>query len=526
MVGSRFEKESRMNFSTIKLYWTNILLRWSEFKPIQKIALATVILLVPISILLALMTTSSTNYVVLFSAEQMRSTDIAKVKSYLDSSKIPYKINENNLLLVPKTDEQQTRLDLALYGLPKITTDKGYELFDSTTWIKGEKELQILELRALKGQLEQDISHFENVRQANIIIDIPTSRTFGGGAYKTKASVILDLVPGARLSQQELRAITYHVSGAVRGLTPNMIAISDTTGRLYQGLDYDGTEDSIRSAEISAEDYLKAKIDGMLSIVLGFDNFYTTVQVSMSRDRITEERLVYSGTVDGIPLGQPVINSISKTNEQQAKLQNPLNSNLLQKQAVAEQSGLQQNEQLAVPMDHVKITSTPGKIRSVSIGVLIDDRILNPEVFSYHGQFITYGRPKEELKRDIENQLNTILKGYKVDLNQAVDFISFERMPKPAVSVEPTVSIPESTTNTMLIVIITITVVGILIMLFRLQRPRYIPSLSERESYVKKAEKKSLANLEEMLDAIRGRFQSNPNSIIGTLRGWMREDKT
>src|ERR1700722_4001480 len=41
---------------------------------------------------------------------------------------------------------------------------KGFELFDSGTWIKGEKELQMLEMRALKGQLEIEIEKFENIK--------------------------------------------------------------------------------------------------------------------------------------------------------------------------------------------------------------------------------------------------------------------------------------------------------------------------------------------------------------------------
>lgn len=519
-----------MNFSSIKSFFINIANRWVALKPIIKIAIASIALLIPITFFLILFETSAPNYVVLYSPEQMRGNDLSKITSYLDSMQIPYTVNADNLLLVPRGQVQEIRMELAQYGLPKASGDKGYDLFDSTTWIKGEKELQILELRAIKGQLEQDISHFDNVRKANIIIDIPPARSFGGVNYKTKASVILDLVPGARLSQQELRAITYHISGAVRGLAPNMVAISDTSGRLYQGLDYDGAQDSIRSAEIAAEDYIKAKIDGMLSTVLGFDNFYTTVQVSMNRDRVTEERQVYSGSADGAPLGHPVLSSITKSNEQQAKMQdtslNP--SNLLKPQNAAEQSGMHQMEQFSVPMDHIKISSSPGQIRSISIGVLVDDRVLNPEVYNYHGQFITSGRHKEELKRDIESQLSTILKGYKVDFHQAVDFISFERIAKPTVSVE-TVSaaspISQNNPSNLIAIIIAIIVFGILIMLFRLQRPRNIPSLSERESYIRKAEKKSLVHLEEMLDAIRARYQNNPNSVIGTLQGWMKEDK-
>jgi flagellar M-ring protein FliF len=517
-----------MNFWNIKWYFNQAVQHWNQLKPLQKIILGSLLVLAPILTMFLLLTGTSKNYVVLYSADQMQSTDIAKVKSHLDSMKVPYKVNENNLLLVPKEEEQQIRLELALYGLPKVSMDKGYELFDNTTWIKGEKELQILELRALKGQLEQDLSHFDNVRKASVIIDIPPARSFGGANYKTKASVILDLVPGARLSQQELRAITYHISGAVRGLTPSMVAISDTTGKLYQGLDYDGMQDSIRSSEIAAEDYIKAKIDGMLSTVLGFDNFYTTVQVSMNRDRITEERQVYSGSVEGVSLGQPVITSITKSNDQSAKLHNnALNSMSSRSPFSVDPLGAEQSEQLSVPMDHIKITSTPGKIRSISIGVLIDNKILQPEIFSYQGQFISSGYQMEDLKRHVESQISTLLKGYKVDYYEAVDFITFERTPKLPLAAEHPITITESNTNTLLFIIITITLIGILFMLFRFQvRPSYLPSLVERENYQKKAEKKSLTNLEEILDAIRARYQNNPNSILGTLRGWIQEDKS
>lgn len=517
-----------MDFSSLKLYFSSLIARWNDLKPLLKIGLASLIVLLPVLIFLAIAHNTSTTYTVLFSANQIRTTDLPKVKSYLDALKIPYKVNEDNLLLIPKSQEQQARLELASYGLPRNSSEKGFEIFDSTTWIKGEKELQVLELRALKGQLERDLSHFENVRQASVIIDIPPAKTFGGTTFKTKASVILDLVPGARLSQQELRSITYHVTGAVRGLTPDMVAISDTTGRLYQGLDYDGSQDSIRGAEVAAEDYLKAKIDGMLTAVLGFDNFYSNIQVSMNRDKITEERQIYSGTVDGVPLGQPVVSSVSRSNDQQAKIQNnPLRTNFLEKPTQEEKDDFRQTEQLAVPTNHVKIISTPGKIRSISIAVLIDERILNPEVYSYHDQYISYGRNKDDLKKDIENQITTILKGYKTEYHQAVNFISFDRPPKPKVSVETVTPqiIPETSTNTFLIVLIAATVLAILIMLFRLQRPRYIASLSERENYLKKTEKKSIANLEEMLDVIRARYQNNPNAVIGTLHGWMQEDK-
>ncbi len=111
---------------------------------------------------------------------------------------------------------------------------KGFELFDTSTWIKGEKELQVLEWRALKGQLENDLATFEAIQEARVILDIPSERLFRIGEGEAKASVIVTLSPEAHLTPSQIGAISYHLAGAVRGLKPHKIAISDTKGRVYQ----------------------------------------------------------------------------------------------------------------------------------------------------------------------------------------------------------------------------------------------------------------------------------------------------
>src|ERR1700722_1223763 len=114
-----------MNFEIIKQRLKAIINGWNGLKPLQKIAIVSIAVLIPLFIGLMITNAASSNYVVLYSAEQMQNTDISKIKSYLDSLKVPYKVNDNNLLLIPKSDEQQIRMELALYGLPKITSSKG-----------------------------------------------------------------------------------------------------------------------------------------------------------------------------------------------------------------------------------------------------------------------------------------------------------------------------------------------------------------------------------------------------------------
>lgn len=231
-----------------------------------------------------LLFSSPVHYVSLFPKQQLQSGEIADVRAFLQESQISYREKGDAGFLVPEALASRLRIELASLGIPKEEGGKGFELFDSNTWIKGEKELQVLEMRALKGQLEKDIAAYENIKSASVILDLAPPRSFGGAQYQTKASVILTLMPGARLSTSQMRAITYHLAGAVRGLQPNMIAISDTSGKLYQAI---GEEETGLSTQLAMEEHLQAKVDALLSRLVGSGHFHSTVH--MNFDSKSEE---------------------------------------------------------------------------------------------------------------------------------------------------------------------------------------------------------------------------------------------
>jgi len=375
-----------MNFDFLKDIVNQLNGIWKEIKTHQKFTVVLVLVVLLSLLGFMVFNAASTRYAPLFPAERLLISDSAEIKTYLDGSRIPYKLRGDTLILVPDQQVHRIRMDLAAVGLPKANSGKGFELFDTNTWIKGEKELQVMEMRALKGELERDINEYDNIKSCSVILDLAPPRPFGGSMYKTKASVILSLMPGARMGHSQLRSITFHVSGAVRGLLPNMIAISDTTGKLYQAIDPDGDIDMLRSAEVAIEERLKAKIDGMLVMVVGIDNFYSTVQVSMTRNRSVRERKIFSGMVDGTNLGDPVVMSVTEsgvemTEREMTERGSPGSNNEAVAGAVPGGSGellnrnetrSQQYRQMAVPVDHIKINSLPGSIDSISIGVLID----------------------------------------------------------------------------------------------------------------------------------------------------------
>lgn len=455
---------------------------WGSFTSFQKgMVLLLVIGLLGFLAFLGFNGTQST-YVALFTPDRMQTIDAKEVRTYLDGIGIPYKVQNDQTILVPRELESKVRMEMALYGLPRAEKNKGFELFDNTTWIKGEKELQVLEVRALIGQLEQDIAQFDNVRSANVVIDIPSTRPFAQTQGKTKASVQLNLWPGARLSSQELRAITFHVSGAVRGLQPNMVAISDTSGKLYQSIDPDGEMDLVRTSELAFEEYIKGKIDGLLANTIGPGNYYTTVQALMSREKIVEERKVYSGTVDGANLGAPVVESISESSQKEAQGAAPLAilGRPFAQRVQGDDSRVQLTKQMAVPVNQMHIQQSPGKVESLSVGVLLNASTV-PEAL------------QARMRNNVEAQLRVILEGYDVRVRNAITFTPFVTTPTTAVPVtvpvEEIATVDYNSPWKIVWVIIAMGLIGVLIWL----------SLPEEE----KKERAPTPDLESMLDNLR-----------------------
>lgn len=196
---------------------------------------------------------------------------------------------------------------------------KGFELFDSNTWIKGEKELQILEMRALKGQLEKDLGRFHNIQSATVLLDLPPQRNFAISQEKRKASVILTLVPNTTLSSSTVKAIINHLSGAIRGLESHMVAISDTSGRIYKSFDPDSKGGTLLESSFLLEDHLYEKMELMLSRLVGKDHFHASVQALFDKER--QQALSISMTL--------LIDSLNVQNQEQEKLTEEIERQLI-----------------------------------------------------------------------------------------------------------------------------------------------------------------------------------------------------
>jgi flagellar M-ring protein FliF len=209
----------------------------------------------------------------------MAPEDAAGVVQKLRETGVEYRLSDNgSAVLVPSEKLAESRLALAAAGLPK-TGRIGFELFDKSNFGATEFVEHINYERALEGELERSVMSLEEVEQARVHLTLPKESVFLDQQQPAKASVMVKLRPGARISAQNVLAVTNLVASAVEGLTPDSVSVVDMDGTLLsrpkKAAPGDGSEDTseARDARQQMEKDLVAKIGETLEPLLGAKGF-------------------------------------------------------------------------------------------------------------------------------------------------------------------------------------------------------------------------------------------------------------
>ena len=209
----------------------------------------------------------------------MAAEDAATVVQKLKETGVEYRLSENgSAVLVPSGRLAESRLALAAAGLPK-TGRIGFELFDKSTFGATEFVEHINYNRALEGELERSVMSLAEVEQARVHLTMPKDSVFLDQQQPAKASVMIKLRTGARMSQQNALAVSNLVASAVQGLAPEAVTIVDTDGALLSRPRRSGGEEDSQATSESLEfrqnmeRSLVAKINATLEPLLGPDGF-------------------------------------------------------------------------------------------------------------------------------------------------------------------------------------------------------------------------------------------------------------
>jgi len=214
----------------------------------------------------------------------LSSEDAASVVTKLKEANTDYRLTENgSTVKVPTSKVDELRLMMAAAGLPK-TGRLGFELFDKTNFGATEFTEQVNYHRAIEGELERSVMSLSEVEHARIHITVSKQSVFLENREPAKASVMLKLKVGAKLSPQNVLAVTHLVASAVEGLLPESVSVVDMNGNLLnkpRKPSQDGSEvsDSVIEYRQKLERDVLAKINATLEPLLGPEKYKAGVSI-------------------------------------------------------------------------------------------------------------------------------------------------------------------------------------------------------------------------------------------------------
>jgi flagellar M-ring protein FliF len=231
--------------------------------------------------------------------------ETGKITAALDAKGIKYQIQNNGTALaVDQSQIGQARIALAEKGLPG-TAQPGFELFNSQKLGASDFQQQVTYERALEGQLASTIGQIDGVGGATVQLVLPQDQLFQDQQSTAKASVLLSgsssqLQPGA------VHGIAQLVSGSVKGLSPNNVSITDSTGQLLWPNSAGGATDgqmaanTKQAAEARYAQNMESNLNALLLQTLGPGKAQVQVNADLNADRTTLQKLTYAKK--GIPL--------------------------------------------------------------------------------------------------------------------------------------------------------------------------------------------------------------------------------
>lgn len=213
------------------------------------------------------------NYAVLF--EGMNPSDNALILQHLQQNQIPYKIPNEDTILIPRDKVYEQRIALASQGIPK-TSKVGFEIFDNKDFGVTDEEHKVKFLRAIEGELARTIESLAPIQKANVLIAIPKSSVFVSQQVPPTASVMLGVRMGAALTSAQIFGIKNLVAAAIPNLTIENVKLVSQNGEPLGEDDELSTSKEAAATQLkyksNIERALEAKIINILSPVVGGDD--------------------------------------------------------------------------------------------------------------------------------------------------------------------------------------------------------------------------------------------------------------
>ena len=223
-----------------------------------------------------------------------------------DAAKIVEKLQENQIanllapggrtIMVEPHLVDQARLTLAR---ERVTPGSGVgfmDLFATPSLGETEFQQQVKFRVAQEGELARLITSLDAIRAAKVSLALPQKTLFSDAQQEPSASVALNLASND-ISRDQVETVVHLVAGAVEGLSPRKVSVTDQTGRLLSArMESDrasGNMDDNYVYKRRFEKELSENIIGQLEEVVGQNRVKVNVSATLRFDHQTiKEQLI------------------------------------------------------------------------------------------------------------------------------------------------------------------------------------------------------------------------------------------
>ena len=310
----------------------------------------------------------------------------AEVMQVLDADKIAYQLHpQSGQILVREADLGRARMLLSAKGV-QVAVPAGYDLFDKDEPLGTSQFVQDVRLkRSLEGELARTIMALKGIDNARVHLAMQESSSFVvSNREPAKASVMLQMSPGARLQPEQVGAIVNLLANSVPKLQAKDVSVVDQYGALLsRGLNMDGAP--AQSWQLVEEYQQKASsnVEQVLAPILGHGNYRIsvtadidfsqkeeTVQAFGDTPRLRNEVLQDESVLDQLALGVPGSLSNRPPTAAQAQPAAGARANTADKGATSIRKESTRKLDYDQSVTHVKYS--PFSLRSQSIAVVLN----------------------------------------------------------------------------------------------------------------------------------------------------------
>lgn len=258
-----------------------------------------IISLLAIIIVAAILTffLSRTEYVSLY--QDVSSAEIGRIKEQLDSQGVPSRIAPGGTsILVPKKRADELRVSLAAEGFPNSGTIDYSFITDKSGFGMTDNEFRVMNLAALQNELANMLKGIEGVKDANVMLTLPTQSVFlNDSVQQATAAIMLKTNPGHQFTEPQINALFNLVSKSLPNLAKEDISIMNQYSEYFDLSEtnngYGPSVTDQMSVKRTIERDIQRQVQMMLGTMMGQDKVIVSVTTDIDfKHENREESLV------------------------------------------------------------------------------------------------------------------------------------------------------------------------------------------------------------------------------------------